>query len=290
MSLTCIRTTESIRATGRLAEFVRIRTLSGCAFRSLTTSATWICILGLAFLPGCGRDQPPPRGPNTAAPSEENRGSLLPPIELAQPSQRLGTAIVVLIDTSGSMSEPVVDQTGRVQPKNVIAQAALTRIIQVTDDWHKKHADSTLFLGIINFSSQTSTVLPMTPFDATKAQLAVQLIPPPGGGTAIGLALEDGVKQLYETGCIRKHVVCITDGENTVATPPDLIARQLFAQTKWDVELHFVAFDVSSQSFAFLKDVNGNVREAANGEELQSHLVDLYEKRILLEAMPAEKE
>lgn len=273
-----------------VAGFVRIRRLGRCVARSLTTSATWLFILSMALLAGCGRRQPP-QGAQASPPTSQGQGaSLLPPIELAQPTQRLGTAIVVLIDTSGSMAEPIRDLTGRPQPKNVIARDALSRIIQVTAEWNKKHADSTLYLGIINFSGVASTVLPMTPFDAAKAQAAIQTIPPPGGGTAIGLALEEGFKKLYETGCIRKHVVCITDGENTVGTPPDLMGRQLFAQTKGDVELHFVAFDVSSSSFAFLKNVNGNIHEAADGAQLQSHLVDLYEKRILLEAMPAEKE
>jgi hypothetical protein len=68
------------------------------------------------------------------------------------------------------------------------------------------------------------------------------------------------------------------------------MARQLFAQTKGDVEIHFVAFDTSARNFAFLKNVNGSVVEAADGAQLQARLVELYEKRILVEAMPAEKE
>jgi hypothetical protein len=84
--------------------------------------------------------------------------------------------------------------------------------------------------------------------------------------------------------------VCITDGENTIGTPPEQVARQLFSQTKGDVDIHFIAFDTSARHFGFLKDVNGTVVEAADGKQLQDQLVDLYEKRILVEAMPAEKE
>lgn len=253
-------------------------------------AAPGIVMLSVLLLSGCGRAAPPPNA-WVPPPSEQQRDiHLIPPIELAQPSQRLGTAIVVLIDTSGSMSQPVADLVGREQPKNVIAREALSQIIKVTADWQRAHKDSTLYMGIINFAGETSTVLPMTPFNAEQARAAIEQIPPPGGGTAIGLALEEGFKKLYETGCIRKHVVCVTDGENTVATPPDLMARQLFAQTKGDVELHFVAFDTSAENFAFLKNVNGNVHEAGDGAQLQKHLVDLYEKRILVEAMPAEKE
>lgn len=250
----------------------------------------WMPVLGVLVLSGCGRAAPPPNAWVSAPKVQERDIHLIPPIELAQPSQRLGTAIVVLIDTSGSMSQPIQDLVGREKPKNVIAQEALSRIIKVTADWQQGHKDSTLYMGIINFAGEAATVLPMAPFNAEQAEAAVEMIPLPGGGTAIGLALEEGFKKLYETGCVRKHVVCITDGENTVATPPDLMARQLYAQTKGDVELHFVAFDTSAEKFAFLKNVNGNVHEAGDGAQLQQHLVDLYEKRILVEAMPAEKE
>jgi hypothetical protein len=36
--------------------------------------------------------------------------------------------------------------------------------------------------------------------------------------------------------------------------------------------------------------VNGSAVEAADGEQLKRRLTELYEKRILVEAMPAEKE
>lgn len=263
---------------------------SGLAIGALTVA--WS---GLIVLAGCGKAPPsvsrsapsPTTAPPVAAwPAE----SLLPKIELPQADQRLGTAIVVVVDTSGSMSQKVRDHEGAPHPKHEIAQTALRRIVEVTDAWKKGHTESPLYLGILSFSSHSSTVLPIGPFDATAAKSAVDKIPHPAGGTAIGRALEDAFKALYSTGCVRKHLVCITDGENTVSTPPDLMARQLFSQTNGEVEIHFMAFDTSVRHFAFLKQVNGSVVEAADGAQLQTRLVDLYEKRILVEAMPAEKE
>ena len=84
-------------------------------------------------------------------------------------------------------------------------------------------------------------------------------------------------------------MVCISDGENTAGNPPDYIARILYEQTKGEVEIHFVAFDTSPQKFGFLEKVNGSVVEAADGKQLQARLTDIYEKRILAEAPPAEK-
>jgi Mg-chelatase subunit ChlD len=187
------------------------------------------------------------------------------------------------------MAQPVADHSGRQRAKHEIARDALKHIVDVTENWHRQHQEKTLFLGIVNFSGVTATVLPMGAFDAASAQQSLTRIPAPAGGTAIGLALEEGFKALYATGCIRKHLVCITDGENTVSTPPDLMARQLHAQTKGEVELHFVAFDTSARHFGFLKQVGGSVDEA-DGAQLEHRLVELYEKRILVEAMPAEKE
>ena len=261
------------------------------ANRSFRRRLAAIWAFGLVAVVGCVDNSPPVQ--TSAVPvgvKPHPAGPLVRPIELPQPSQRLGTAVVVLIDTSGSMAQLVANDTGSQQPKYEIARDALARIVQVTDNWHTAHTDPTLFLGLVSFSSMCKTVLPIAEFDAAQARAALQRVPPPAGGTAIGLAIEEGFKSLYSTGCIRKHLVCVTDGQNTVATPPEIIASQLHAQTKGDVEIHFVAFDTAAGQFDFLKNVNGSVVEAADGSQLESRLVDLYEKRILVEAMPAEKE
>jgi Mg-chelatase subunit ChlD len=251
---------------------------------------TILAALWLATAAGCGRSTP---APVTHAPGPAPRpqsAQPLPHVDLPQPARKLGTAVVLLVDISPSMAQSVPDHAGRQRPKNEIAREALARVMKVTEDWHKQHADQTLELGIVQFDRACTTLLPTGPFDAAKAHAAVQKAPRPGDGTAIGLALEEGFKQLYGTGCVRKHLVCITDGENTVGLPPEQVAHQLFSQTKGDVDIHFIAFDTSARHFGFLKDVNGTVVEAADGKQLQDQLVDLYEKRILVEAMPAEKE
>jgi Mg-chelatase subunit ChlD len=251
---------------------------------------TILAALWLASAAGCGRSAPAPVTASPGPPPRPQAAQALPHIDLPQPAQRLGTAVVLLVDISPSMAQNVPDHAGRQRPKNDIAREALQRVMRVTEDWHKQHADQTLELGIVQFDRSCTVILPTGPFDAAKAHAAVEKPPRAGDGTAIGAALEEGFKQLFGTGCIRKHLVCITDGENTIGTPPDQVGRQLFSQTKGDVEIHFIAFNTSAKQFGFLKDVNGTVVEAADGKQLQTQLVDLYEKRILVEAMPAEKE
>ena len=56
------------------------------------------------------------------------------------------------------------------------------------------------------------------------------------------------------------------------------------AQGGGKVEVHFIAFDVKASTFAFLKDYNGYVVEAADAKQLEEELTKIYEKRILIES------
>lgn len=237
-----------------------------------------LLVLSLCLVAGCGRkaSRPAPQGgpPQPVAAQ---------PIDLPAPELRAGTAVILLVDTSGSMAQQVPDQAGKPRAKYLIARDALNRIVEQTAQWKKAHPDRVLQMGIYNFSSSARPVLPMGDFDAVKVREAINHIPNPGGGTAIGHALEEGFKALYRTGCIRKFVVCITDGENTSGPPPDRIARQLHAQTKGDVRLDFIAFDVAADRFKFLKEVNGDVVQASDGAQLEKELKQVYEQKILVE-------
>jgi hypothetical protein len=204
-------------------------------------------------------------------------------IDLFKAEPREGTAIVILVDTSASMEQTVKDRDGKLRPKYLIAGDALRHIIQHTADWKKEHPKANLQTAIYNFSSSVWEVLPIGEFDQGKAQAVLARIPKPGGGTAIGTALETAFKALYRSGCMRKFVLCITDGENTVGPSPDWIARHLHARTSGEVELDFVAFDTSALQFKFLNEVNGHVVEASNGEQLQIELKKIYQERILVE-------
>ncbi len=205
------------------------------------------------------------------------------PVELPRVEPRAGTAVVVLVDTSGSMGQPVRDKDGKPRPKHQIAHEALERIIEQTAAWKKAHPDRTVQMGIYCFAGNVTPVLPVADFDEAKARDALKHVPRPNGGTAIGRALEEGFKGLYASGCARKFVVCVTDGENTVGAPPDLIAQQLHAQTEGEVKLEFVAFDVAAAHFKFLNTVNGEVVQASDGKQLEAELKQIYEQKILLE-------
>lgn len=248
-------------------------------------------VLLLAFISaGCGQRQ------SDSTPPISTGGHKIPPdynpnrIPLPEADQRLGSAVVILVDTSGSMDQHIADADGNSQPKHAIAREVLQGIVDHTDKWTVENTDHNLEFGILTFSSSVQKILDPRKFDRDTAENAIAAIPRPTGGTAIGEALRSGYQALYANGCLRKYIICVTDGENTSGADPEWMARQLFQQTGGEVEIHFVAFDTSARHFGFVNDVNGFVVEAADGEQLKQQLTDIYDKRIFAEAMPAEAE
>jgi Mg-chelatase subunit ChlD len=254
--------------------------MSALRFRASLSSLAMTAIAGLCLVLAAGC-------PNNSKPPGSTSDRKAPPgdyhVDLPSGESRLGTAVVVVVDTSGSMSQSVKDRSGQRRPKYEIAREALARIIQSTAAWKKDHPKSNLQMAVYGFSSGAWEILPMGQFDPDKARAALNRLPAPGGGTAIGKALESAFQALYRSGCTRKFVVCITDGENTSGPDPDWVARHLFARTNGEVELQFVAFDTSAHQFRFLKDVNGHVVQAADGAGLEKELGRIYQERILVE-------
>src|SRR5437764_140896 len=146
--------------------------------------STLIVMVGVcAITASCGRDKRHTPAPPFALPKPTNAApahattNLLPKFDLPHTQQRLGTAVVILVDTSGSMEQTVNDHSGHPRTKDQIARQALQKIIEITDAWQSSHQETPLFLGITSFSSKTSEVLKMEPFDASKSKQAVQMIP-----------------------------------------------------------------------------------------------------------------
>jgi len=225
---------------------------------------------------------------STLAACDGSRGSRATRVEenssapyQAEVEEGFGAAVAILIDTSKSMRE---DAPGDSRPKAVVAREALEAMFDATESLIAKRPDFAVKVGIYNFSSHASTVLPMQSFDRAAIRDALARVPRPGGGTAIGEAMLTARPDLYRAGVFRKYLLVVTDGENTSGRSPDQVAREIFQKSEQGVAIYFVAFDTSADRFAFLKQVQGDVIGAGSGSELRKALDEIYQGRILAEA------
>jgi hypothetical protein len=74
---------------------------------------------------------------------------------------------------------------------------------------------------------------------------------------------------------------------NTTGRNPEGVARNIHAKSEGSVQIYFVAFDTYPDKFDFLKDVGGDVLWAKNEPELRGALEEIYQGKILAEAIDA---
>jgi Mg-chelatase subunit ChlD len=245
-------------------------------------SALWVvCIAAAtAIALDCGgrRER---RGDRRAREAAESPASYQSDVE-----EGLGASVAILVDTSGSMRQ---EAPGDTRPKSVVALDALEAMLEATEAFIAKRPDFPIKIGIYSFSSNVQRLLPIRADDRAAVRDALDRLPRPGGGTAIGEALREARPDLYRAGTFRKYLLVVTDGENTSGRSPVDVAREIFRKSDGAVQIYFVAFDTSPEKFAFLKDVGGDVLGAGTGAELRKALDDVYRGKILAEA-PAEAE
>jgi Mg-chelatase subunit ChlD len=206
----------------------------------------------------------------------------------AEVEEGLGAAVAILVDTSGSMKETA---PGDSRPKHLVAQEALEAMLDATDAFVARRPDFPIKIGIYSFSSGVNTLRPIQTYERENVRLALERLPRPGGGTAIGEAMAQARPDLYRAGVFRKYLLVVTDGENTNGRGPDSVAREIWRKSEGGVQVYFVAFDTSPEKFSFLKDVGGDVFGAGTGNELRAALDGVYQGKILAEAVDAgEKE
>jgi Mg-chelatase subunit ChlD len=201
---------------------------------------------------------------------------------------REGLAAAIAIDVSGSMDEEVAGQNGRKEPKIAIARRAALDLVDQFVGYARDHQDEPVQLGIYEFSRRRGdpdcrVVIPMGPPDRDRAAEAIARLQA-DGGTPIGQAMITAKRALDESGLSRRHLLVVTDGENTDGAPPDRVAVAIGKRP--DAErpaIYFVAFDVEADRFSRVRDAGGLVLSAANATELNDTLDTLLRGKILVE-------
>lgn len=201
-----------------------------------------------------------------------------------------GVAIAIVYDTSGSMKEPVKDEAGKATPKYLIANRALIAIanrIQTFATNGTAGSPRKIQAGLFVFKKDgPHAALPFAPFDSAALKQWAHDFSAPGGGTPLGNTLDAAGRAALKSGLMRKHVLVITDGMNTIGPNPSAILAKLqqeAGQKQTSVSVHFVAFDVDAKVFEGVKKLGATVVGAANESQLNTQLEFILEKKILLE-------
>ena len=199
-------------------------------------------------------------------------------------SEGLGASVAILLDNSGSMKDRAGSDS---RAKYLVAREALEAVLATTDSFVARQPDFPVKVGLYQFSSDAVPLVPVQPYDRAMLRTALESMPFPKGGTAIGSAMELARADLYRAGTIRKYILVLTDGENTEGPAPAKVAREIDQRSDGAVRMYFVAFDVSAERFDFVRDVHGEVLGASNGPALRMSLDSIYRGKILAESMDA---
>ena len=220
-------------------------------------------------------DVPPPPSPS----GTQSAGKYVPAGD-----EGLGAAVAIMVDNSGSMRDKAGNDA---RPKFQVARQALEEMLASTDSFAAKQPGFPIKVGLYYFSSGVHPLVPVQAYDAAALRTALESMPTPNGGTAIGQAMDVARDALYKSGIIRKYILVVTDGENTDGRPPREVAQEIATRSEGAVRMYFVAFDVDAKKFAFLHDVHGEVLGAGNAIALRASLDTIYRGRILAEALDA---
>ena len=215
-------------------------------------------------------------------------------VALVQPGAGAGTeggvALAIVYDTSGSMMDPVPDGAGKPRPKHLIAARALGVIVDRLQTYVTNapaQAPRTLQFGLFAFDKGAAKeAIPFADFNPERLRRQIKNLPSPAGSTPLGNALRMAWQQVSRSDLARRHIIVITDGENTSGPDPESVMRGLKAQAdrqEAGVAVHFVAFDVDAKVFDGVKKLGATVLGASNEQQLNTQLQFILERKILLE-------
>jgi hypothetical protein len=201
-----------------------------------------------------------------------------------------GVAVAIIYDTSGSMQDDVRDGTGKMSPKWVIANRAMVNIADRIQTFATNTASGqprNIQAGLFVFNGTDAKVaVKFGPFDARVFHNWAASFNHPNGTTPLGKTLKAAAQTVLNSGLTRKHVLIITDGENTSGpTPAEVMPqlKRLAEEKQTGLSVHFVAFDVDAGVFANVKKQGATVVGASNEIQLNQQLEFILEKKILLE-------
>ena len=230
--------------------------------------------------------QPPLHAPPAVEPTTRAERKLDAALAPATPfEERPGLAAVVLIDVSGSMEQRIRGE--RTQKIEVARRSALDLVDQFVR-YAADHPKETVQLSVAEFSARDGqddvrVVIPMGAPDLERARTAIAAMRA-DGGTPIGSAVIHAKRALDATGLARRHLLVVTDGENTTGEDPEDVVAAIGRRPELErPSVYFVAFDVDASRFDDVRSAGGLVLAAGSGKALGETLDSLLRGRILIE-------
>jgi Mg-chelatase subunit ChlD len=200
-----------------------------------------------------------------------------------RPNRKDGTAVYLLLDVSGSMSESVSNTSGAMESKLGIAKRAAIDVCRAVAKYAGEDKTRTIRLGVASFSDDYQVTVGMGPPDADAAARAINGLAT-RGGTAIGNAVILAQKALDDTGLRNQHILVVTDGENNTGPKPGAVAAGINALPEaLRPSVYVVAFDVKASLFDDVKAAGWQVFSAADGRQLAQQLDEVVGGHILIE-------
>ena len=195
-------------------------------------------------------------------------------------------AIAIVYDTSGSMNDAAKGRDASGEPKYVVANRALGAIVTRLETFAKT-GKRKLQTGLFIFQDKGSKeVVKLGPFDPAALRAWLAGFSRPVGGTPLGTAVADAAQALMKTKAGARHVLVITDGENTVGPLPEALLPKVLDDARTHsapVYFHFVAFDVDARVFAEVKKLGVTLASAGDEAQLNDKISFILEEKILLE-------
>lgn len=195
-------------------------------------------------------------------------------------------AVTIVYDGSGSMRETVRGSDGQQTPKFVIANRAVNSIIhQLLAFGQAKQIDvrAGLVLFVNSSIKQTIPLAPLTPAQGEVFTNWAAGFKSPGGGTPLGMAIEEAERQLAASDAAHKHILVITDGVSNVGVAPAKVVHDLH-ESAAPMPVYFVAFDISASVFDPVKKAGATVVSASDEAQLNTQINAILGQKILLEA------
>jgi hypothetical protein len=201
-----------------------------------------------------------------------------------------GVAVAIIYDTSGSMKDPVRDQSGKPTPKYVIANRALIAIAKQIQTFATNSSGGgprKIEAGVFVFDKNSAReVVKFGPFDEAAIENFANSFSNPSGNTPLGNAVTVASRAVLKSPMNHKHILVITDGMNTAGPKPEEVLPKLKEQALQKgtaLSTHFVAFDVDAKVFAPVKKLDATVVAAADEKQLDTQLQFILQRKILLE-------